>query len=122
MTGTGDRDPTAAPQGRIVLAAGDCRNALQIVLGLRQLASELDDLPTPVGAACARDLRAQILGLERRLFHAVEQLEAGWLTLPEPAGRRNVAAAGRREAPSRLSPDRPGNGACPPDWRTTWIY
>ena len=75
-------DPTrrVAQQQRMAIAADHCRNALQMVLGLRQLADDLADLPPdscPPGFS--RDLGILADGIERRLSRAVEQVEDGWL-------------------------------------------
>jgi hypothetical protein len=67
----------AARQRRIAFAADHCRNALQMVLGLRLLADDVAGHRPPDGAppSFGRELSPLAEGLERRLSSAVEQIE-----------------------------------------------
>jgi hypothetical protein len=87
-------------QRRIAFAADHCRNALQMVLGLRQLADDLAGLPAhrwPL--TLARELDTLAEGLERRLSRAVEQIEGRRLTL-RPGSGAQERLIGRLESGS----------------------
>ena len=80
------RDP--ALRGRVSSAADHCRNALQMLLGLRLVAEELAGLPDePPQNRFSQDIGLLADSIERRLSQAVEQLESTRLT-PSAVDRR----------------------------------
>lgn len=75
-------------RARISSAADHCRNALQMLLGLRLLADDLGDPPgEPRLPHLSQDIGLLADSLERRLSQAVEQLEGTRLT-PNAVERR----------------------------------
>lgn len=77
-------DPTVevALRERISSAADHCRNALQMLLGLRLLADKVASLPVNLLQPWfSQDLRILADSLERRLARAVEELEGAWVQL-----------------------------------------
>jgi len=77
-----DRTGEAALRERIASAADHCRNALQMLLGLRLLADKVARLPgNLLQPWFSQDLRILADSLERRLARAVEELEGAWVQL-----------------------------------------
>ena len=77
-----DRTGELALRERISSAADHCRNALQMLLGLRLLADKVASLPVNLLQPWfSQDLRILADSLERRLARAVEELEGAWVQL-----------------------------------------
>ena len=77
-----DRTGEVALRERISSAADHCRNALQMLLGLRLLADKVASLPVNLLQPWfSQDLRILADSLERRLARAVEELEGAWVQL-----------------------------------------
>ncbi|HTG84276.1 MAG TPA: hypothetical protein VL853_05685 [Gemmatimonadales bacterium] len=77
-----DRTGELALRERISSAADHCRNALQMLLGLRLLADKVASLPgNLLQPWFSQDLRILADSLERRLARAVEELEGAWVQL-----------------------------------------
>lgn len=75
-----DRTGEAALRERIASAADHCRNALQMLLGLRLLADKVASLQVNLLPPWfSQDLRILADSLERRLSQAVEELEGAWV-------------------------------------------
>jgi len=75
-----DRTGEAALRERIASAADHCRNALQMLLGLRLLADKVASLQVNLLQPWfSQDLRILADSLERRLSQAVEELEGAWV-------------------------------------------
>jgi hypothetical protein len=76
---------------RISSAADHCRNALQMLLGLRLLADKVASLPVNLLQPWfSQDLRILADSLERRLSQAVEELEGAWFS--PRVGRASLSA------------------------------
>ena len=81
-----DQTGEVALRERISSAADHCRNALQMLLGLRLLADKVASLPgNLLQPWFSQDLRILADSLERRLSQAVEELEGAWV--PASAGQ-----------------------------------
>ena len=75
-----DRTGELALRERISSAADHCRNALQMLLGLRLLADKVASLQVNLLPPWfSQDLRILADSLERRLSQAVEELEGAWV-------------------------------------------
>ena len=75
-----DQTGEVALRERISSAADHCRNALQMLLGLRLLADKVASLPgNLLQPWFSQDLRILADSLERRLAQAVEELEGAWV-------------------------------------------
>ena len=75
-----DQTGEVALRERIASAADHCRNALQMLLGLRLLADKVASLPINLLQPWfSQDLRILADSLERRLSQAVEELEGAWV-------------------------------------------
>jgi len=75
-----DRTGELALRERISSAADHCRNALQMLLGLRLLADKVASLQVNLLQPWfSQDLRILADSLERRLSQAVEELEGAWV-------------------------------------------
>jgi len=75
-----DRTGEAALRERIASDADHCRNALQMLLGLRLLADKVASLQVNLLPPWfSQDLRILADSLERRLSQAVEELEGAWV-------------------------------------------
>ena len=75
-----DQTGEAALRERIASAADHCRNALQMLLGLRLLADKVASLQVNLLPPWfSQDLRILADSLERRLSQAVEELEGAWV-------------------------------------------